>query len=155
MKTAIIGVVIALIAGASPALAQLYVAADYANLHEPNSTVPSVNLAIGDRLGQYFGFEGGYEGAYSHIPFSGAYLVGTLYLPFGRTGFEAFADGGGLVVSGETPQTGGFTRWSSGFRADAGLIYDISPVLGIRAAYRFQTPLAHMTAETVGFTYSF
>ena len=155
MKTAIIGVAIALIAGASPAFAQLYIAADYANLHEPNSTVPSANLGLGDRLGQYFGFEGGYEGAYSHIPFSGAYLVGTLYLPFGRTGFEAFADGGGLVVSGETPATGGFTRWSSGFRADAGLIYDISPVLGIRAAYRFQTPLARMTAETVGFTYSF
>ena len=155
IKTAIIAAVIALIAGASPALAQLYVAADYANLHEPNSTVPSVNLALGDRLGQYFGFEGGYEGAYSHIPFSGAYLVGTVYLPFGRTGFETFADGGGLVVSGETPQSSGFTRWSSGFRTDAGLIYDISPVLGIRAAYRFQTPLAHMAAETVGFTYSF
>src|ERR1700722_1675909 len=155
MKTAIIGVAIALIASVSPAFAQLYIAADYANLHEPNSTVPSANIGLGDRLGQYFGFEGGYEGAYSHIPFSGAYLVGTLYLPFGRTGFEAFADGGGLVVSGETPQTGGFTRWSSGFRADAGRIYDISPVLGIRAAYRFQTPLAHMTAETVGFTYSF
>src|ERR1700678_2181963 len=155
MKTAIIGVVIALIAGASPALAQLYVAADYANLHEPNSTVPRVNLALGDRLGQYFGFEGGYEGAYSHIPFSGAYLVGTLYLPFRSTGFEAFAVGVGLVLSGETPESGGFTRWSSGFRTDAGLIYDISPVLGIRAAYRFQTPLAHMTAETVGFTYSF
>jgi hypothetical protein len=155
MKTAIIGVAIALITGASPAFAQLYIAADYANLHEPNSTVPSANLGLGDRLGQYFGFEGGYEGAYSHIPFSGAYLVGTFYLPFGRTGFEAFADGGGLVVSGETPNTGGFTRWSSGFRADAGLIYDISPVLAIRAAYRFQTPLAHMTAETVGFTYSF
>src|ERR1700677_2743884 len=122
MKTAIIGVVIALIAGASPALAQLYVAADYANLHEPNSTVPSVNLALGDRLGQYFGFEGGYEGAYSHIPFSGAYLVGTLYLPFGRTVFDAYADGGGLVTTGETPHSGGFTRWSSGFRADAGLI---------------------------------
>ena len=155
MKTAIVGVAIALIAGVSPAFAQLYIAADYANLHEPNSTVPSANIGLGDRLGQYFGFEGGYEGAYSHIPFSGAYLVGTFYLPFGRTGFEAFADGGGLVVSGETPNTGGFTRWSSGFRADAGLIYDISPVLAIRAAYRFQTPLAHMTAETVGFTYSF
>ena len=87
--------------------------------------------------------------------FNGAYLVGTLYLPFGRTGFEAFADGGGLVMTGETPSNGGFTRWSSGFRADAGLIYDITPVLGIRAAYRFQTPLAHMTAETIGFTYSF
>ena len=41
MKTAIIGVAIALIAGVSPAFAQLYIAADYANLHEPNSTVPS------------------------------------------------------------------------------------------------------------------
>jgi opacity protein-like surface antigen len=155
MKTAIVGAVLALIAGASPALAQLYVAADYANLHEPNDTVPSLNVGLGDRLGQYFGFEGGYEGAYSHIPFSGGYLVGTLYLPFGHTGFEAFADGGGLVLTGETPNTGGYTRWSSGFRADAGLIYDISSTLGIRAAYRFQTPLAHMTAETIGLTYSF
>jgi opacity protein-like surface antigen len=155
MKNAIIGVVIALIASVSPAFAQLYIAADYANLHEPNSTVPSANIGLGDRLGQYFGFEGGYEGAYSHIPFSGAYLVGTLYLPFGRTGFEAFADGGGLVMTGETPNNGGFTRWSSGFRADAGLVYDITPVLGIRAAYRFQTPLARMTAETIGFIYSF
>ena len=155
MKTTFICVVIMLIVGASPALAQLYVAADYANLHEPGQTVTSLNAGLGDRVTQYFGFEGGYEGAYTNMPFSGAYLVGTLYLPFRRLPFELFVDGGGLVVSGETPNTGGFTRWSSGFRADAGVIYDITPSWGIRAAYRFQTPLARMTAETIGLTYSF
>jgi opacity protein-like surface antigen len=147
--------VVVSLAGATPAFAQLYVAADYANLHEPSGTVPGVDAGLGDRVTQYFGFEGGYEGAYRNIPFSGAYLVGTLYLPFRNTGFELFADGGGLVASGETLNNGGFTRWSSGFRADAGFEYDITPIWGIRAAYRYQTPLGHMTAETVGLTFSF
>lgn len=154
MKT-IIYAAIALIAATPPALAQLYVAADYANLHEPGKTVTGADVGLGDRVTQYFGFEGGYEGAYNNIPFSGGYFVGTLYLPFRRIPIELFADGGGLVMSGETPNTGGFTHWSSGFRADAGVIYDITPTWGIRAAYRFQTPLAHMTAETIGLTYSF
>jgi len=146
---------IALTCGLSSAYAQVYIAADYDNLHEPGNTVSGGDAGMGYRAGQYFGFEGGYEGAYRNIPFNGAYLVGSLYLPFGNTGLEAFADGGGLVLTGETPNTGGFTRWSSGFRADAGFEYDITPVWGIRAAYRFQTPLARMTAETIGLTFSF
>ena len=155
MKTAIACAAIALIAGASPSFAQLYVAADYNNLHQPGNTVAGADVGLGNRVGQYFGFEGGYEGAYTNIPFNGGYLVGTLYLPFGHTGVEAFADAGGLVLTGETPNTGGFTHWSSGFRADAGLVYDITSTWGIRAAYRYQTPLAHMTAETIGLTFSF
>jgi hypothetical protein len=155
MKAALVCAVATLIVAATPALAQLYVTADYANLHEPNDTVMGTDVGMGDRLTQHFGFEGGYEGAYTNAPFSGAYFVGTFYLPLWRTGFEAFADAGGLVVSGELPNTGGYTRWSSGFRADAGLIYDLTPTWGIRAAYRYQTPLARMTAETIGLTFSF
>lgn len=155
MKAAIICAAGLLLAGATPSFAQLYVAADYANLHEPGDTVPGLNIGMGERVTQYFGFEGGYEGAYTNIPFNGAYLVGTLYLPIRRTGLEIFADAGGLVMTGETPDTGGYTRWSSGYRADAGLIYDITPTWGLRIAYRYQTPLAHMTAQTIGLTYSF
>ena len=146
---------LALVFAASPALAQLYVAADYNNLHQPNQTVSGASAGLGYRAGQYFGVEGGYEGAYSNIRFSGAYLVGVLYLPLGSTGFEVYADAGGLTLTGETPATGGSTRWASGLRADAGVQYEITSTWGIRAAYRFQTPLAHMTAETIGLTYSF
>lgn len=155
MKTAIRIAAIALALAASPAFAQLYVAADYNNLHQPNRTVPGVDVSMGYRVTQYLGAEAGYQGAYTNIPFSGAYLVGMLYLPLGQSGFEVFADAGGLVLTGETPNSGGFRVWSSGLRADAGLIYDITPSWGIRAGYRFQTPLAHMTAETIGLTYSF
>ena len=155
MNRSILFTAIALIGGASPAGAQTYLAADFNNLQEPGATVRGADAGLGYRAGQYFGFEGGYEGAYSNISYSGAYLVGMVRLPFGHTGLEAFADGGGLVLSGDIPNTGGFRRWSSGFRADAGLEYDITSVWGIRAAYRYQTPLAHMTAETVGITYSF
>jgi len=156
MKTAIWIAAIAPIFAASPSFAQLYAAADFNNLHEPNDTVPGADAGLGYRVGQYFGVEGGYEGAYSNIPFSGAYLVGILYLPLGHTGFEVYADAGGLVLTGETTDTTGtFTHWASGLRADAGLQYDITPVWGIRAAYRFQTPLAHMTAETIGLTFNF
>jgi hypothetical protein len=155
MKTAIRIAAATLIFAASPAFAQLYIAADFNNLHQPNDTVPGADAGLGYRAGQYFGFEGGYEGAYHNIPFSGAYLVGTIYLPLRNTGLEIFADAGALVLTGETPNTGGFTHWASGLRADAGLHYDITSSWGIRAAYRFQTPLAHMTAETVGITYSF
>jgi hypothetical protein len=155
MKIAFVCAAAVLIAGTIPAFAQLYATADYANLHEPNQTVAAADLGLGDRLSQHFGFEVGYEGAYTNAPFTGTYLVGTFYLPIWRTGFEAFADAGGLVVSGELPNTGGFTRWSSGFRADGGLIFNLTPTWGIRAAYRYQTPLARMTAETLGLTYSF
>lgn len=156
MKSTILCAAMGLIFCATPSHAQLYALADYANLQEHGGNGPGADAGLGYRLTQYLGAEAGYEGAYSIIPFSGAYLVGSAYLPFGNSGFEFFADGGGLVVTGGTPGSiGSSHRWASGLRADAGIAYDISAVWSIRAAYRYDTPLVHLTGETVGLTFSF
>lgn len=136
--------------------AQVYASADYNRIAEPGQTVSGLDLGLGYRLEQYLGVEAGYEGAYSNLPFSGGYLVALGYLPFGDTGFEAFGDAGGLVLTGETSAvTGSSRRWGSGYRADAGVEYDLSPSWTIRAAYRVQSPLAFMHAYVAGLVYSF
>lgn len=137
----------------SSASAQLYAAADYNSLAEPGETVSGLDAGLGYRMTEYLGVEAGYEGAYSNLPFSGGYFVAMGFLPLGNSGFEAFGDAGGLVLT--SAGVSGGRRWSSGYRADAGLQYDLTPYWTVRAAYRYQSPLASMHAYVVGLMYTF
>lgn len=147
---------LALCLPARPALAQAYVAADYNSVAEPGRRVSGFDAGLGYRTSEYLGFEAGYEGVYSNLPFSGGYLVAIGYLPFGATGFEAFGDVGGLVLTADTTRISDSPRrWASGYRADAGLEYDLSPYWTVRVAYRYQSPLASMHAYVAGLKFSF
>lgn len=142
---------------AAPAAAQTSFVADYTNLNIFKTTLEGFDLGLHYQIDRYVGAEAAYEGAYGKsISLNGAYAVLGIYLPFGSTGFEAFANGGGAVLSGETPISNGFVaRWDAGLVANAGVDYRLTSSWSIRAAYRYQTALADANAEVLGITFSF
>jgi opacity protein-like surface antigen len=151
------GIVLLMFLGsAAPAFCDTSIVADYTNTNIFGTNLPGFDLGMNYQFDKYVGFEAAYEGGFGNgISLNGAYAMANIGIPLAG-GLGAFISGGGSVLSGETPITNGFeARWDAGLIAEAGLAYHFTSNWGIRAAYRYQTALAHSNGELVGLTFSF
>jgi opacity protein-like surface antigen len=157
MKASLGIALVALLGCATQALCQTSILADYTNINIFKTTLPGFDLGMNYQFDKYVSFEAAYQGGFkSGISLNGAYAAATIDIPLLSSGFDAFVSGGGSVLSGETPIQNGFeARWDAGLIADAGVVYHFTSSWGLRAAYRYQTALAHSDGELVGLTFSF